>query len=173
MAHDMGLPGVHPADTRRIEVLATGLPLCAGIPAAVDATLSSPLHADGQAWAKADVEGGVAIARAEASKGKTYPELVDSPVVRLVTLACETGGRWSQQCANIVALLAAFRARAAPRHLQLSARIGFESRWWALLSVAQQDALAASLVDDGIVALDGHDGAEPPLIDIIVDAARG
>ena len=147
---DMGLPGVSPADRRQIEVLATGSPLCSGIPVAVDSTCVSPLHADGLPWRKADVQAGVSLDRAEASKDDTYNELVDSSTVRLLTLACETGGRWSQRCIDVVATLAAHRARAAPRHLQRAARTAFASRWWALLSVAQQDALAATLVDDAV-----------------------
>ena len=89
--------------------------------------------------------------------------------MKLTTLACEVGGRWSNNCANILANLAAARARAAPRHLQLAARLAFESRWWALLSCAQQDALAATLVDDGVLLLDGHDGAIPEAADVILD----
>ena len=169
MLRDMGLPGILATDRRQIEILATGLPLCAGIPVAVDATLVSPLHADGRPWAKADVEAGCSIARAEAKKGQTYSELVESPCVRLLTLACETGGRWSQQCADVLAQLAFTRARAAPQHLQLATRTALVGRWWALLSVAQQDALAATLVDDCPLALDGHDGAEPAFSELVAD----
>ena len=81
------------------------------------------------------------------------------------------GGRWSDSCADVLARLAAARARAAPRHLQLSARIAFESRWWALLSIAQQDSLAATLVDDGVLLLDGHDAVVPLVTDVVVDVA--
>ena len=63
------------------------------------------------------------------------------------------------------------RARSAPRHLQLSARLAFESRWWTLLSCAQQDALAATLVDDSLSLLDGTDAAMPFPVDVIVNEA--
>ena len=53
----------------------------------------SPLHANGEPWAEADVVPGVALARGERSKAATYPELVNSSAVKLLTLACETGGR--------------------------------------------------------------------------------
>ena len=91
-------------------------------------------------------------------------------MVRLTTLACETGGRWSEAAAETIAQLAVFHARAAPRHLQFSTRLASESRWWALVSCAQQDALAATLVDDGV--LDGHDAAAPELADLLVDEAH-
>ena len=171
LLRDMALPGIVADDGRALEVVATGLPLARGVPLGVDATMVSPLHGDGEPWQRADVAPGVALERAEQEKAETYPELVDSEVVKLTTLACEVGGRWSDSCADVLARLAAARARAAPRHLQLSARVAFESRWWALLSIAQQDALAATLVDDGVLLLDGHDAAVPLVTDVVVDVA--
>ena len=70
-----------------------GLPLARGVPLGVDATMISPLHCDGKPWARADVVPGVSFLRAAESKASTYPELVDSDVVKLTTLACEVGGR--------------------------------------------------------------------------------
>ena len=115
----------------------------------------------------------MSLRRAEHDKDVTYPELVGSGAVRLTTLPCETGGRWSEACGKVIAGLAAARAREAPRHLQLSARLAFERRWWALLSCTQQDALAATLVDDGTLLLDGQDDQPPELVDVLVDEARG
>ena len=63
------------------------------------------------------------------------------------------------------------RRRSRSHHLQLSACLAFESRWWALLSCAQQDSLAATLVDDGILLLDGHDASLPLVADVMVDEA--
>ena len=169
---DMGIAGVHPGDGRQLEVVATGLPLARGVPLAVDATMIGVLHCDGSPWARADVAPGVSLRRAERNKDATYPELVGSDVVKLLTLACETGGRWSDACVEVVAALAAARARSAPRHLQLSARLAYERRWWSMLSCAQQDSLAATLVDDGVLVLDGHDAPPQEVVDVIVDACR-
>ena len=160
-------------DGRALEIVATGLPLARGVPLGVDVTMVSPLHADGQPWARADVARGVAVQRGERAKESTYPELVGSEVVALTTLACETGGRWSDACVDVIAALAAARARTAPKFLQVSARLAFERRWWALLSCAQQDALAATLVDDAVELLDGHDDAPPLVADVLVDEAAG
>ena len=99
-------------------------------------------------------------------------EIVDSPVAQLTTLACEVGGRWSSTCQRVVAQLAAARARAAPKHMQMGARLAYERRWWAQLSCAQQDSLAATLVDDGILLLDGRDAAETPVAEVLVDETR-
>ena len=167
---DMGVPGIGPADGRRIEVLATGLPLERGVPLAIDATMVSPLHGDGTAWAKADTVAGSSISRGEKKKPDTYPELVDSPHVKLLTLACEVGGRWSATCSRVVSELAAVRARQAPRALRAATSIAFASRWWALLSCCQQDSFAASVMDEGLAALDGCDAADPDLADVLTDA---
>ena len=40
----------------------------------------------------------------------------------------------------------------------------------ALLSVSAQDALAASLTEDSLALLDGTDGTEPTLGDLLLDA---
>ena len=47
--------------------------------------------------------------------------------------------------------------------------MSLQSRWWALLSCAQQDALASTLVDDQELLLHGHDAVEPPLVDILME----
>ena len=38
-----------------------------------------------------------------------------------------------------------------------------------MLSCTQQDTLAATLVDDAILLLDGHDAAEPAVSEVLVD----
>ena len=131
------LPGIASDDGRAIEAVATGLMVARGLPHGVDATMVRLLHGDGEPRQRADIVPGVALEKAEQDKAETYSELVDSEVVKLTTLACEVGGRWSDSCADVLARLAAARARAAPRHLQLSVRVAFESHWWALLSIAQ------------------------------------
>ena len=121
----------------------------------------APLHADGRPWAQAAERDGIAIRRAEGAKATTYRELVQSTVVRLVTVACETGGRWSAEARTVLRGLAAARARSSPPVTQHAARASWLRRWGSLLSVAQQDALAATLVDDVPSDLDGADGVQP------------
>lgn len=81
--------------------------------------------------------------------------------MRLVSEACETGGRWSDECRTVLRGLAAERARAAPLSMRHDARAHWQRRQSTLHSVGQRDALAATLVDDVPVDLDGADG-EPP-----------
>ena len=92
---DTSLPGIDAADGRRLEVVASGLPLYRGTPLGIDASMVSPLHADRTTWARAADEDAVAIQRAEDLKARTYPGLRGSTSLRLVTVACEVGGRWS------------------------------------------------------------------------------
>ena len=164
---DMGIPGMFFSDGRRIEVMATGLPLEGGVPLAIDATMVSSLHGDGSAWRHADDTAGCSTQRGEHDKDITYPELLQSPHVRLLTLACETGGRWSRTCCRVVRELSWARARRAPRALQKATRQAFFSRWWSLLSCCQQDSFAASVLDEGLATLDGWDAADPDLADVL------
>ena len=95
--------------------MATGLPVDRGVPFAIDVTMVSVLHSDGRPWAEADVVAGICLDRGKQTKETTYPELVDATDVHLTTMACEVGGCWSTACADLLAQLAAARARAAPR----------------------------------------------------------
>ena len=114
---DTALANIAPSDGRRIEVVATGLPIARGIPVAVDATLISPLHADGTPFPGADTKPGISFRRAERSKATTYPELVNSSLLQLLTVASETGGRLNRDGCNLLDDLAAARAHAEPAGL--------------------------------------------------------
>ena len=59
--------------------------------------------------------------------------------------------------------LAVAKARQVPTRVRVAAQLGMELRWWSMLSVAVQDALACTLVADGVDVLDGVDG-EPPTL---------
>ncbi len=88
----------------------------------------SQLHTDGTPWRRADTKAGIAIQRGEACKACPYTELVESSQFRLLTLAVETGGRWSTTCATTVRQLAAAKTRSVPTHLRKTARIAYASR---------------------------------------------
>ena len=88
----------------------------------------------------------------------------------MVVLAGDVGGRWSESCGWFVRALAAFRARAAPQTLRRSAEHTWQARWWAILSVATQDALASNLVDNAPRYLHGRPPHVPILRDLLLDA---
>ena len=111
---DTAVPNIDPSDGRHIEVVATGLPIARGIPIAVDATIISPLLADGSPWPKAATHLGASFARVVASKHTTYPELVESSVLKLVVAASETGGRLNSAGVQLLKVAAAHRAEKEP-----------------------------------------------------------
>ena len=143
--------------------MAKNLPMKHGTPLACDVTIVPPLRVNGEARPRAAGQDGVAIAKAEKDKAKTYPELVHSSRCRLIVLACEVGGRWSDTCVWLVRKLAENRSSSAPKRLRRSTDYAWEARWWSMLSVAAQDALAATLVDDALDLLHGWKGEGPPL----------
>jgi hypothetical protein len=117
----MNLASADVYDDRRLEVLATGLPLYNGAQLAVDTTFVAPLRRTGEARPRAWHEDGAAMVDARRRKEKRYPELLNSRRCRLVVTAHETGGRWSEEAYNFVLQLVAAKARSAPRLLQVSA----------------------------------------------------
>ena len=77
-------------DTRRLEVVADGLPLFHGAQVAVDTTLVSPLRRDGTPHVRCAGEDGAALLRARRRKERAYPELSgEHGRARLVVLASE------------------------------------------------------------------------------------
>ena len=89
-----------------------------------------------------------------------------------MVLACEVGGRWNADALQFVRRCSRLRAQDAPRPLRTSAAQAWSNRWWGALSVAAQDALAATLSLEGHLALGGP-AADPdvPLGDVLDFAA--
>ena len=169
---DTAITSIDPSDGRHIEIVATGLPVAHGVPIAIDATIVSPLHADGSPWAGAATTPGQSFGRAIRHKYETYPELVDSPVLKLFVVASEIGGRMNRESRNLLKSMAAFRAQSEPRVLQYQAARMWEQRWLVLLGVAVQDAVAATLVDEGSRFLSGTPAPEPLSVDVWLDGLR-
>ena len=78
MLRDFDLGAPNPLDSRRVEILADGLPLFGGAQLAVDTTLVSALHCDGSAHSHAANVEGAALFAARRRKDRTYPELVNA-----------------------------------------------------------------------------------------------
>ena len=112
MVRDMDLvrPDVH--DTRRLEVVVDGLSLFGGVQLAVDTTVVSALHANGEARRNAARRDGVALEAARRRKERTYPELTArGGWAKLVVLGVAVGGRWSSETRSFLSKLARDRAR--------------------------------------------------------------
>ena len=143
-------------DSRRIEVIANGLPLWGGKQLAVDTTVVSALTGRGEARGRAP---GVALQQARRAKERAYPELLEAGRCRLVVLGFEVAGRWSEEAVDFVRLLSQAKARACPRLLRRAAATLFFQRWTGLLACAVQRAYAASLLGEplaGAACVDGH-----------------
>ena len=98
---------------------------------------------------------------------------MESSILRLSTVAGEVGGRWSEDAARLIQDMAFARSREAPRKLRSSAVVAWRKRWWTMLSVATQDTLAATMVNDRVEILDAADGEAPELTEVLVEAAAG
>ena len=96
VVRDLDLAEPNAADARRLEVVADGLPLFGGAQLAVDTTIVSTLHTNGEPR-RVHVDG-VALAAARQRKERRYPELVSRRGrAHLVVLAVEVCGRWSKR----------------------------------------------------------------------------
>ena len=169
LLRDTALPGVDPTDGRKIEVAVTGLPIAHGLPVLLDATLISPLHADGTPWPKAADVPGSSFARALKHKRDQYPELADTPLLHQVVAATEIGGRLNKQALEFLDAAAFHRAQQDPRPLRRQAARAWRARWITLLAVAAQDAIAATLVNEGPKLLDAPHGEAPPAVEVWLD----
>ena len=113
---EMRIEGVSPMDRRKVDILATGLPLYQGLPLVCHASLISLFKANGIARARAAHEPGVAIANVEDVKAATYPELVSSNRGEFLAVTGEMRGRWSATTCRLIRDLAtAMGQDAAPR----------------------------------------------------------
>ena len=86
------------------------MPVAHGIPIAVDATTVSPLHVDGTIWIGAANNPWQSFGRAVRSKHETYPDLIDSPLLKLVVVATEVGGRMNRESRSLLKTIVAFLA---------------------------------------------------------------
>ena len=84
-------------DARKSEVLAQDLLCYGGVQFAVDITLRSVLSCEGEAHAHAENTDGAMLAKARADKETACPELATSGRCKLMVMAVETGGRWSEE----------------------------------------------------------------------------
>ncbi len=166
----MNLPGISGHDGRQIEVVANCLPLFGGAQLAVDTTLVSPVRRDGTPQPRAAGVDGVQLLLARRRKERKYHELVRSRRCRLVVLALEVGGRWSEEAVTFVKLLAKANSRSAPALLRPAARAAYFHRWTGLLAVAAQRALAATLLELPVAEAAEVDGEPPPLEEVLGDA---
>ena len=166
MIRDMDLAAPNPADARRLEIVADGLPLFGGAQLAMDTTLVSTLHCDGSARPGTADNDGAALVAARRRKERTNPELVGRRGrARLVVLAGEVGGRWSHETWAFLSQLARAKARHEPHILRQRVQQAWCSRWQAILSCTAAKAFARSLLESRAAV--GADGDTPASHDVL------
>ena len=164
---DLDLGVVDRLDARRLEIVAGGLPLFGGAQLAINTTLVSAIRQDGTPRRGAATRDGVALTEARRRKARTYPELTgQGGRARLVVLAGETGGRWSNETASFWSSLAHAKSREVSAEMQESARVAWRRRWASMLSCAAARAYA-------MCASPGADGDVPNVHDVVGDHRFG
>ena len=160
MVRDMDLPVPNARDARRLKIVADGLPLFGGVQLAVDTTLVSPLHRDGSPHRDAANIDGTVLEVARHKQETTYPELTGpNACCRLVVLAGETGGCWSEETRTFVGLLVKAKGREVPWVLTKRVEQARCFRWGSLLACASARTFATPLLDVRVSR--GADGTVP------------
>ena len=160
--------GIDQEDKRRVEF--AGYNLKFGPPLLCDVTQVSPVDQNGIPHPKCAVEAGAAFVVAEKRKTNAYREAAQAAgKVKLETFACEIGGRWSENCIKWVAHLAKYKASSELPHLRRASEFAWHSRWWSILSVAAQRALALSLIEVDGDAIKPLADFEPRVGEILAD----
>ena len=150
-------------DARHLEVVADDLPLHHGAQLAIDTTMVSPLRRDGVPRPRSMTVDGASLETARRRKERRYPELSSQfGRARLLVLACEVGGRWSDETRDFLRHLAKAKARGQPFPVQRRA----EAEWllrWRVLTACSAKAFALSLLEarscvssDGCIPLTGE-----------------
>ena len=80
-------------------------------------------------------------------KERRYPELVGRGRARLVVLAVEVCGRWSQETQRFLSFLARAKARSVPPLLRKRVEQAWRLRWGSLFSCTVAGAVASSLLE--------------------------
>ena len=136
-------PGVPADDRRRLDLVVYGATPRGGA-LCCDATLVSPLARTGHPQPGAAETDGAVLRVAERRKRSTYPELCSGGPQELVVLGSEVGGRWNGEAGRFVQHLLRVRSQRAPPALRRAAAAGWSRRWWGILAVAVQQAVAST-----------------------------
>ena len=146
-----------------------------GLPLFLDATCVSALDRNGNARAGAAARDGALLQAAERRNRRVdYPDVEASPQAQLLCLGVESHGRWSEHCLELVKQLARRRASGAPAPLRRSLKAALAARWWGILSVGVQSAVAEGVIRDAGADLLADAGLAqlPPVADVL-DEHRG
>jgi len=149
LLRDTGVP-VPADDARRLDLVVTGLGVFRGLPLLVDVFCVAPVTGAGQARPGClTLDGGAVRAASRRCHVVDYPEVGPSGAGRLLALGVESFGRWGQDALDTVRALAAARCEALPPRVRLGLRLRLLRRWWGLLGLATQQAVARAISRGG------------------------
>ena len=139
-------------DTRQLDFACFGLHrVFGGLPLASDATIVSPISATGLPHPGCAEDPDKVFARAEEAIVRDYDVVARGGRAVLLCLASSVGGRWNATTRSLLKQLVEYHAREQPPVLRRSVELALTRRWWAVLSVARDEALAASLDPSDLV----------------------
>ena len=134
MVRDLDVAEFNLRDTRRLEVVADGLSIFGGAQLTIDTTLA----------ASRDV---ISLTATRQRKERTHPELSGEGGARLVVLAAQVGGRWSDETAQFLRALSKSKAASAPALLKGRTQAAWFRRWGSIMGCSAARAFAVSLLE--------------------------
>ena len=137
---------VPPDDLRRLDIIVPGLNVDRGRPLFCDATVLSPHTRSGVPRPGTSNQGGRLLQNATDDNSNHYHEVIDTGLGALYCLGCEVYGRWSEQSVTLVPALAREHSRGLHPRIRRGAALGFQHRWWGILSIALQRAVAEAVL---------------------------
>ena len=147
-----------PGCNLRLDLVVPGLGVERGLPLFCDATCVSPLTGRGESRRGSQERDGSVLEYARRDNAETYAAVPRSGVGSLLCLSVETFGRWGEDCLRILLALAAQRAEGLPALVRTGVAMRLLTRWWGLLAVGVQRAVATAALRDV-----GHDLVGAPL----------
>ena len=150
--NSLAIPGVSPDDGRELDVVVGRLPLYGGKTIIGDASLRSPLSAEGVPKNHAERCAGSTFQGAYNDKARNYPELCgEHSSFKFLVLASEVGGHLSVECHELIRQLVKCRASYHAPHLRPFIKNMYKRRWYGIISCAIQRAIAWNIAGSGEV----------------------
>ena len=129
-------------DLRRMDLVVPGFSVEHGVPLFCDVTVLSPITRIGEARPGTSNRGGRLLETAHQDNEDNYRPVVDSGIASLKCLGCEVFGRWSADCVQMVPAMALQRTKGLHVRVRRGLALALQRRWWGVLSIALQKAVA-------------------------------
>ena len=153
---------------RRMDLVVTRLGVNRGLPFLCDVTVVSPVTGTGLARSGSlTINGGAVETARRHCRDVDYPEVVTSNAARLYSLGVEVFGRWGSDSLSLIRATARDAVSGLPRRVRLSTQTRLLRRWWGLLGLANQRAIAVQVTEGASADLQGTlSEPTPPLADL-------